>query len=98
MPLLYGPPRMTLICFSWQSGSSHLQRRVVQQRVPARHEEAVEVPFPCEARQHLPLVHPRADRADDALRPQIGQRGVRLADRLLPVVVGIVDQHDVEAV
>ncbi len=41
---------------------------------------------------------PGADRADDAFVAPAPQRGIRLVDRLVHVVVGIVDVDDVDAV
>ena len=89
---------MMLIPLSWHSGSSSSSPDWVQQGVAAGQQEAVEVALPGELGQRLPVVHPRADRLDHALGPQLVQGRVGLVDRLLVVIVGVVDQQDVHVV
>ena len=74
------------------------QRGLVEQRVPARDEEAVEVGLAREPEQHLGLVHACAHRSDHALAAQPVERGVGARDGVLVVVVRVVDVQDVDAV
>ena len=71
---------------------------LVEQRVPAGHQHHVDVRVGDEPGEHLRLVHAGADRADDAGRAQLLQRRVGLAERLLGVVVRVVDERDVDPV
>ena len=59
-----------------------VERDLVEQRVAAGQQEAVEVGLAGEAGQHLGLVHAGADRPDDALRAQLGERLVGAVERL----------------
>jgi Bacterial extracellular solute-binding protein len=71
---------------------------VVEHRVAARNEEAVGVGLarePCEKRR---LVHADADGANGSLVPESRQRPERAGKRILVVVVGVVDEGDVDAV
>src|SRR5205807_7321136 len=58
------------------------QPGLVEQRVPAGEEEAVEVSLAGEPRQHRGLVHAGADRADHTLPAEPVERGVRPPERL----------------
>jgi len=71
---------------------------LVEQRVAAGHEHAVHVGLPRDARQGLCLVHPRTHGANHPLVAQLSQRRERLSDRLVEVIVGIVDMRDVHAI
>ena len=46
--------------------------------------------------ERLPLVHPRADRADHPLVAQLGESRDRLGDGLVQVLVRVVDVDDVD--
>jgi hypothetical protein len=74
------------------------RRRVVEQRVAAGHQHAVQVAALDEPGQRRRRVHAGADGADRALGAEFGQRGVRLVRRLLHEVVGVVDEYDVHPV
>ncbi len=82
---------------SFAEGQQVQQGRLVQEGVPPGDQEDVEVALLGEAGQHRRLVHACADGPDHALLAHPGERRPRFADRLLPVVVGIVDQGDVDA-
>ena len=70
----------------------------VEQRVPPREEEAVEVAGAGEPAERRGVVHADADRTHRAFGPQALERTVRAVDRLGVVVVRIVDENDVDAV
>ena len=70
----------------------------VEQRVTAGDEHAVQVGAGQEPLQHLDLVHADAHGPDDTLRAKIGEGRVRLVERLPPVLVRVMDQHDVNTV
>jgi hypothetical protein len=74
------------------------RRRVVEQRVAAGHQHAVQIAALDEPGQRRRRVHAGADGADRALGAEFGQRGVRLVRRLLHEVVGVVDEYDVHPV
>jgi hypothetical protein len=73
------------------------QAGLVEQGVPAGEHEAVEpgiARLAHEPGQHRRLVHASADRADGPGLPEICEGTVRAGERLVEVVVGIVDvQH-----
>lgn len=71
---------------------------MVQEGVAARAQHHVDIGLADEAGQHPRLVHAHADRAYHALRAQLRQSGKALAERLLGVVVGVVEVDDVHAV
>ena len=50
-----------------------------------------------ESGEHPGLVHPRPDRADQAFRAEPLERGIGLLERVPVVVVGVVQEHDVDA-
>src|ERR1700722_7591626 len=82
-----------------QGGGQQLVRGgLVEQRVPAGDEDHVDVGLADEPGEHLGLVHADADRADNAFRAQPLECGVRLAQCLLPVRIGGVDERDVDPV
>ncbi len=72
--------------------------RLVQQRVPPGDHEDVHVGLVGEPGEHRGLVHPGADRAHGPLAAQPLQGRVGAAQGRLPVLVGIVDVQDVDAV
>ena len=65
---------------------------------PAGHEHAVRVRLAHDPLERRRRVHPGADRPDDALVAEFGERGERLADRRVEVVVRVVHEHDVHPV
>jgi hypothetical protein len=71
---------------------------MVQQGVPPGEQHHVHVGVPDEPGEHRGLVHARADGADGAFGAHPLQRRIRLGERLLLVVVRVVDEHDVDAV
>src|SRR5207248_1386429 len=70
----------------------------VEDGVAAGKQEAVDVGLAREAAEQLALVHPDADRADNALVAQLRERGQGLVASLLVAVIRIVHQRDVDAV
>ena len=70
----------------------------VEQRVDPGLQHRVQVGLADEPGQHRRLGHPHADRADHALVPQRRQGGPGAGQRLIPVVVGVVDEDHVHAV
>ena len=97
MPLLKTPPASTATPRRRQSGNS-ARRPTIEQGVAPGDQHAVQV-----AALHAPGergrgVHPGADGPDHALGPEPGQGRVGFAGRLLQVVVGVVDEHDVHPV
>ena len=82
---------------SLEAGRQQLfQCDLVQQRVATGQQEAVEVGLLRKAGQHLRLVHAGADSTDHALLAQLIERAVGAAQRLVVVVVGVVDVQDVD--
>ncbi|SII97821.1 Uncharacterised protein [Mycobacteroides abscessus subsp. abscessus] len=75
-----------------------LATSLFEERVPARLHDDVDVGLGDEAGEHLRLVHPGTPRADDPLVAQACEFGHGPVDRLGPVVVGVVDVDDVDAV
>ena len=74
------------------------ERVVIEQRVAAGEQEAVEIGRAREASEHRRLVHAGSDRANRALVPQTLERAERDAGRLVVVLVGVVDVQHVDAV
>ena len=97
MPLLKTPAAMIATPRSTQTGQQFLQRDLVEQRVAAREQEAVEVRLARKPRQHLRLVHARPDGADDTVGAQLVERAIGAVQRVLEMVVGVVDVEDVQA-
>ena len=75
-----------------------VQRALLQDRVAAGQQEAVEVAGARQAHQHLALIHAGADRADHALRAEPVQHRVGAVHHFREVLVRIMDVHDVQAV
>lgn len=71
---------------------------MVEQAVAAGQQDGVDVGLADEAGEEPGLVHADADRAHDSFRAQCLQRGIRLGQRLLGVVVRIVQVDDVDPV
>jgi hypothetical protein len=71
---------------------------LVQQGVPARDHDAVQVGSGDQPGERAGVVHAGADRAHHALVPQLGQGRVRLVHRLRQVVVGVMDEREVDPV
>ena len=71
---------------------------LVEQGVPPGEQHAVDVGLAHEPGWDRALVHPDADGSDDALVAPVGEHGVGLADRLVGVVVRVVDEHHVDPV
>jgi hypothetical protein len=74
------------------------ERALVEEGVAARAQHHVDVGVLDEAGEHLGLVHARADRADDALRAELLQGRIALAEGLFGVVVRVVEVDDVDPV
>ena len=74
------------------------ERGLIEQRVAAREQHAVELGLAHEAREQRRAVHPGTDRAHHALRAQPPQCGKGAAQRGLGMVVGIVHVQDVDAI
>jgi hypothetical protein len=72
--------------------------RLVEQRVPARDQHAVQVAALGQPGQGGRGVHPGPDGPDHALVAEGRQRRVGLVGRLRHEVVGVVDEHDVHPV
>jgi len=72
------------------------QGRLVEQRVPAGDQDDVEVGLAGKPGEHVRLVHRHPDGSDRALGPEPleGRKGAR--QRLMVVMVGIVDEDDVD--
>ena len=75
-----------------------VERALLEQRVAAGEHDHVEVGLADEVREHLGLVHPRTVGRDDALRAQLLERREGAVERLAVVLVGIVDEQEVDAV
>jgi hypothetical protein len=73
------------------------ERSLVQERVPPGEQEAVAVALPCERQLHLPLVHTGADGLDHPSGAELDENGEGFLQGLLVVVIGIMDEHDVDA-
>jgi hypothetical protein len=71
---------------------------LLEQRVAPREHDDVHVGVPDELGEHLGLIHPGADGADGALGPQLVKRRVPGVEHLGPVVVGIEQVDDVDAI
>src|SRR6266511_957929 len=74
------------------------QTRLIEQGVAPSQEEAIEVRLESKTHQHFRLVHSGTDCTDDSFRSQIGERPKSPGDRLVVMVVGIVDVKDVDAI
>jgi hypothetical protein len=74
------------------------QRGLVEQRISAGEQKAVEVAGAGELELHLPLVHAGPDRLDAARLLKLHQDGRGFGHRLLVVAVGIVNEQDVDPV
>jgi hypothetical protein len=87
-----------------RDAASHAERQKllraapVQERVAAGEQEAIEIRLAGKASQHLGLVHSRADRRDRAVRAQPVERAIRAAQRLVVMVVRVVDQQHVDTI
>src|SRR5690606_33144208 len=75
-----------------------IQRGLLQQCVAPGQQEAVEISIAGEISQHLPLVHARADSLNHALTAQLSQGGEGFVERLVIMIVGVMDVQDVDAV
>ena len=84
--------------FALAQGKQLSQRRLIEQRVSAGCEKAVERSDLRQANQNFCVVHPGADGADHALRAQLRQRGEGIRQRGFDIVVAIVDVQNVDAV
>ena len=78
--------------------SEHRRGGLVQQRVPAGDQHAVEVAPLEEGRRRLHRVRAQRDRVDDPLIAQVDERAVGARHRFVDVVVGIVDVDDVDPI
>ena len=74
------------------------QGTLVKERVAPRNEKRIEVAHAGEPREHLNLIHAGTDRPHDALLAQTLQSRQRAPDRILPMVVRIVDVEDVQPI
>src|SRR5260221_1510228 len=74
------------------------QGLLIEQRVATGHEERIEVALPGETSEHPGPVHADANGADDSFlaKPVQGRGG--LADRRAPMLVGIVDEEQIDPV
>ena len=75
-----------------------LQAHLVQQRVAAGEQEAIELRLAGETRQHLRLVHAGPDRLDRAVGPKPVERSVGTGECFLEVLIRVVDVEDVDLV
>ncbi len=75
-----------------------VERTRVEERVPTREQQTVDVGLAREASEHLGLVHADADRAHDTFAAEPFECGVRTGQSLVEMVVRIVNVHDVDAV
>ena len=98
IPLLYGPPMITLMFFSWQRGrnseSAEWSRRVYR---PASRKQS-KSSLASQPGLHFPLVHASAYRRNHPLRPQLRKGLVRPLHRLVEMVVRVMDQENVDVV
>ena len=98
MPLLYGPPMITLIFFSWQRGRNSESAGMVKESVSSRQQKAIEVSLASQLGLHFPLVHAGAYRRNHPLRTQLCKGFVRPLHRLVEMVVRVMDQENVDVV
>ena len=75
-----------------------VERGLVEQRVAGGEHDDVGVRLPHQRRQLGRVEHPRADRAHHALRAQLRERRVAVAERGVEVRLGVVEEERVEAV
>ena len=74
-----------------------LRATLIEERVAACEQDAVDASVPGEPRQHSGLVHAHADGTDHAVTAQTLQRPVRTVHRLRVVIVRVVNENDVES-
>ncbi len=78
-------------------GQQLFEGDLVQQRIAAREQEAIEIAFARKSCKHLGLIHARADRSDHAIGAESIEGAVGTIDRVLVVVVGVMYVQDVDA-
>ena len=91
------PPSRTAIPLHAR-GQQRSEGGLVQQRVAVGEQYDVHVGLAREAGEHRRLVHAGTDRPDDTFGTQSIKSRPRTLHGLLPVIVGVMDQRDVDAV
>ena len=73
-------------------------RGLVEERVATGEQDAVGSGLGDDSGEAARVAHSRADRPDDPFVAELRESGQRLRDRLVEVIVGVVDEHEVDPV